>query len=85
MQITVAAGQGGAPESVPVPQDALRRVQALEQAVSRLRRDLAAMPEAAARSPEQRDRIVRLLSEVALFRIALANKTDFSEHHQRTA
>ncbi|NVD71272.1 hypothetical protein D0T25_14305 [Duganella sp. BJB488] len=57
-----------------------QRVSELECAVRRLRRDLEAMPAELARSPEQWAQIARLLSEVALFRMALVNKTDTFEN-----
>lgn len=60
-----------------VPNDvalAVRRVYDFERAVNALQSSLAAMP-AAARDAGQREEITRLLSEVALFRIALADKT----------
>jgi hypothetical protein len=62
--------------AIPVAQ----RVGELARAVSRLRSELEAMPPELARSPEQWAQIARLLSEVALFRIALANKTDTFEN-----
>lgn len=61
-----------------VPQavfQAAQRALDLEQAVLLLRNTLAAMPVPAARTPENCEEIARLLAEVALFRIALADKT----------
>lgn len=65
------AGQGGASGAML----AVRRVRDLERAVGALRLALAAMPAGEAGGPEQREKIARLLCEVALFRIALADKT----------
>jgi len=82
MQTTDAAPQT-ATLAAAIP--AAQRVGELERAVSRLRSDLAAMPPELARSPEQWAQIARLLSEVALFRIALANKTDILENNTGAA
>ena len=82
MQTTDAAPQT-ATLAAAIP--AVQRVSELGRAVERLRRDLEAMPPELARSPEQRARIARLLSEVALFRIALANKTDTFENKMGAA
>jgi hypothetical protein len=53
---------------------AVQRVRDLERAVHALQSRLAAMPATAARNAGQREEITRLLSEVVLFRIALADK-----------
>ncbi|NRR34171.1 hypothetical protein HSX11_28765 [Oxalobacteraceae bacterium] len=54
---------------------AVQRAHDLARAVQLLRSTLAAMPAPAARTPENHEEIARLLAEVALFRIALADKT----------
>lgn len=54
---------------------AVQRVRDLECAVRKLRKELDGMSAEAARQPARREEIVRLLSEVALFRLALADKT----------
>jgi hypothetical protein len=77
MQTTDAAPQTAA---LAVALPAVQRVCELERAVGRLRAELEASPLEVARSPEQWARIARLLSEVALFRIALANKKDTFEN-----
>lgn len=53
---------------------AARRVCALEQAVSDLRASLEGAPGAAMDESERRAQIARLLSEVTLFRLALADR-----------
>lgn len=53
---------------------AARRVRALERAVCDLRSSLAGAPGAAMDDTERRAQIARLLSEVTLFRIALADR-----------
>lgn len=57
---------------------ALRRVQDLERAVGALRGSHAA----GSHDPQHRREVVRLLCEVALFRIALADQTEHKEHNE---
>jgi hypothetical protein len=58
--------------------DSMQRVRDLEREVIILRQTLAAMPEGAGRNQEWKDEVVRLLSEVVLFRLALDQETVLS-------
>ncbi|PHV04778.1 hypothetical protein CSQ96_24385 [Janthinobacterium sp. BJB412] len=82
MQITEAAPQtellvaelpAGRPLA-PAAALAVRRMGELEGAVNLLRDRLAAMPADEACAPQRREEIGRLLSQVALFRLALTDK-----------
>ncbi|WGG52028.1 hypothetical protein [Rugamonas sp. DEMB1] len=82
MQITEAAPQtellvaelpAGRPLA-PSASLAVRRMGELEGAVNQLRDRLAAMPAGEACAPQRREEIGRLLSQVALFRLALTDK-----------
>ena len=57
--------------------DQVQRVRELEREVAILRNTLAAMP-AAGRNQEWKDEVVRLLSEVVLFRLSLDQETMLS-------
>jgi len=57
----------------------LRRIRELEREVALLRATLAAMPADALRRQECKDEVVRLLSEVVLFRLALDQETVLSK------
>lgn len=56
----------------------VRRVRDLELEVEILRRTLAATPAAALQDQQWKDEVVRLLAEVALFRLALDRETVLS-------
>jgi hypothetical protein len=58
--------------------DSVQRVCELEREVAILRRTLAAMPDAAGGEQVWKDEVVRLLSEVVLFRLALDQETVLS-------
>jgi hypothetical protein len=58
-------------EVAPAALQAVQRMHRLEGAANLLQERLAAMPAENARSPARREEIVRLLSQVALFRLAL--------------
>lgn len=58
--------------------DSVQRVCDLEREVAILRNTLAAMPDAAGREQIWKDEVVRLLSEVVLFRLALDQETVLS-------
>lgn len=58
--------------------DSVQRVCDLEREVAILRNTLAAMPDAAGREQVWKDEVVRLLSEVVLFRLALNQETVLS-------
>ena len=58
--------------------ESVRRVRDLEQQVALLRRTLAAMPADGGRDQAWKDEVVRLLSEVVLFRLALDQETVLS-------
>ncbi|HWW71133.1 MAG TPA: hypothetical protein VN089_14425 [Duganella sp.] len=58
--------------------ESVQRVCELEREVAVLRNTLAAMPPSTAQNQEWKDEIARLLSEVALFRLALARETVLS-------
>lgn len=53
--------------------DSVQRVLELEREVAVLRETLAAMPPSTARNQQWKDEVARLLSEVVMFRLALAH------------
>lgn len=55
--------------------ESVRRVLELEREVAVLRATLAAMPPSTAQNQEWKDEVARLLSEVAMFRLALNHET----------
>jgi len=62
------------------PLESMRRVCELEREVAILRATLAAMPAGALHRQECKDEVVRLLSEVVLFRLALDQETVLSKN-----
>jgi hypothetical protein len=67
-------------EAMVVSVEPLRRICELEREVALLRATLAAMPAHALHWQECKDEVVRLLSEVVLFRLALDQETVLSKN-----
>ena len=67
-------------DAMVVNVEPLRRVCELEREVAILRATLAALPADALHRQECKDEVVRLLSEVVLFRLALDQETVLSKN-----
>ncbi|NGZ85417.1 hypothetical protein GW587_14275 [Duganella sp. SAP-35] len=60
--------------------DSMRRIGDLEREVALLRATLAALPPGALQRQDWKDEVVRLMSEVVLFRLALDQETVLSKN-----
>jgi hypothetical protein len=72
--------EGGAMGSSVEPLESVQRVRELEREVAVLRATLTSMPAGSLDEQEWKDEVVRLLSEVVLFRLALDQETVLSKN-----